>query len=670
MSLYIQTLIDKVNMKQPSRFTLVFMTVMFLYIFTYVVHVNINPKYPFDGDLSLYVTVLVQEENPELFRRDPVYQDGYITRLYWSSSYAYLKLFTSLYNITQQNISTTIALLHLIPAFALFLTFYWLLRAFPLDRWLCLMFAVGLSYWLIVERSTGTPTAFYYVCVPVFLRLLWQFLVEPSLQDRPVILWRVTATGMMIGVSAMLINSVNGLIFSSSMLILVTIQLLARRMQWQPYTALIVGLLPFLFLAVLGGTGGAIQDDGTALFLFNNLPTGTLNATLYIMSTKIEIFDAGILSFLFYIPLLGLIAGLSILLWYTQHPTRLLKMIFVSVSALFWLWILGNIGIVLYLYFLSRFWRGRETSLDYVFITGLSVGVFIGPALLWILALVWKVTHWHSLVFIMWQMFRFHRFTYFIAATALVFMIEYLTHRINTASLRYLIQVIFILALGLQPMQMTVISVSFLCLLAMMLIFIRLSFSSNLLFADHFVTLHKMRTIARPRTLLISTMVSIIMLLAFWINSSLMLHPLSVFPTNRDSQPSKNRMEEDYMDMTEWLRLNSPLDSLIHFAYEYNDDNGFFRFLTQRALFFDPTDEIVGQFSPGLAARNRQLLKDITDVPLVFIGSVLLKYQVDYIVIRSANLPPLPARDKGDWSVPVPVYSNTTYVIYQMQNIN
>lgn len=662
-------------MKQPSRFTLVFITVMFLYIFTYVVHVNINPKYPFDGDLSLYATVLVQEENPELFRRDPVYQDGYVTRLYWSSSYAYLKLFTALYNLTQQNISTTIALLHLIPAFALFLTFYWLLCAFPLDRWLCLMFAVGLSYWLIVQRSTGIPTSFYYACVPVFLRLLWQFLVEPSLQGRPIVLWRVAATGMMIGVSAMLINSVNGLVFSASMLILVTIELLARRMQWQAYAALLVGLLPFLCLALLGGTGGSIQDNATALFLFNTLPTGTLNATLYIMSIKIDVFDAGILSFLFYIPVSGLVAGMSILMWYTQQPTRLLKIIYVSVSALFWLWVVGNIGIILYLYLLSRFWRGRETSLDYVFITGLNVGVFIGPALLWILALVWKVTEWHSLVFIMWQMFRFHRFAYFMAAVALVFMIDDFTQRINNGSLLYLIQFLFILVIGLQPMQMTVISVSFLCLLGMMLIFIRLSFSSNLYFANYFIAFYKMRPIVKQRTVMISALVSI-MLLAFWIlwsygwNSSLMLPPLSVFPTNRDSQPSKNRMEEDYMDMTEWLRLNSPLDSLIHFAYEYNDDTGFFRFLTQRSLLFDSPDEIVGQFSPGLAAGNRQILKDITDVPLVLFGPVLLKYQINYVVMRSTHLPPLPARDKEGWSVPVPVYSNTTYVIYKMQNIN
>ena len=124
------------------------------------------------------------------------------------------------------------------------------------------------------------------------------------------------------------------------------------------------------------------------------------------------------------------------------------------------------------------------------------------------------------------------------------------------------------------------------------------------------------------------------------------------------------------MDMTEWLRLNSPLDSLIHFAYEYNDDTGFFRFLTQRSLLFDSPDEIVGQFSPGLAAGNRQILKDITDVPLVLFGPVLLKYQINYVVMRSTHLPPLPARDKEGWSVPVPVYSNTTYVIYKMQNIN
>src|SRR5687768_11294858 len=116
-------------MKRPSRFTVVFITVMILYVLSYGVYRSFNPRYPFDPDMPTYTTALVQAEQPELFSRDPLYQDGYITRLFWSSSYAYMNLLRSVYNLTQQNISTTMAILQLIPAFTFFLTFYWLLCA-------------------------------------------------------------------------------------------------------------------------------------------------------------------------------------------------------------------------------------------------------------------------------------------------------------------------------------------------------------------------------------------------------------------------------------------------------------------------------------------------------------------------------------------------------------
>jgi hypothetical protein len=663
-------------MKQPSGFTLVFFTVMLGYVLGYWLYVTINPKYPFEADMPNYSVALIQRDHPELFSRDPVFRDGVFTNMIWSSSYAYMTLYKGLYNLTGQNISATIALLQLIPGLILFLTFYWFLRAFPLNRWLCLMFSVGFSCWLIVGRQEGIPSTFYYACIPIFLRLLWQQLAEPSLHDRHVVLWRIVAIGMMIGVSPMLINSVNGLAFNLLTLILVTVQFLARRMRWQSYLALLGGLIPLLLFAAMGGAGGAsaIHDRATADFLFKDVYRGTTEVILqldFIIHGVWKIFNLHN-SWIFYLPVLIAVVVMNIFVRYARRSTRTLRIIYLSVNTLMWWAVIGNVGIILYMYFLSRLWRQRERQLDYILITGISVGAFIGPSLLWICVILWKVLPWYPLVFIMWQLFRFHLLTFFIAGLALVFMIEDLTERIDRVSTRCLIQAMFILMLGIQSVETITISISSLVMLGIILIFIYLSLSSKRYFTGLLIS--NSRAVAKLALVAVGALVSVFAL-AFWTTwggwySSVPLDLQMFLKINQDIESSQHQMQIDYMDMTEWLRLNTPLESLIHLKYDFKDRNGYFRFLTQRAMFFTWMDQNVGQYSSKLAASNRQLAYDVSETSRVRFGSLVALYHINYVVVHSGVFPFLPTLDKGQWYVPVPAYSNKTYDIYQVKKLS
>lgn len=667
-------------MKHPSRFTLVFISVIIVYITSYVLYVTVFPKPPFEIDLPSYAAELLQYENPSLYSRDPIYQDGFVTGLYWSSSYAYMRLFQGLHNITQHNISAIMALLQLIPAFTLFLTFYWLLRAFPLDRWLCLMFALGISLWLILSRLEGIPTAYYYACVPVFLRLLWQFLVEPSLHDKPVVLWQVVLIGMIIGVSSMLINSVNGLAFNALTLCLVTTQFLARRMKWQVYAALLLGLIPFLGLAALRGAGGgtnSVQGAEAAQYLMSFLPMSSVVVSFqssFVAQGTVEIFGVNN-SWLFYVPLFAMVVGLSVWIRYVPQPTRIIKLIYVSLSAALWLWTLGNIGIVLYLYFLHRFWHRQETLYDYVFMTGMSLGVFIGPILLWITIAVWNVIQWHSLVFIMLMMFRFHLLTYFIAGVALVFMVQHLTDRVGNLSTRCLIQFIFIVAIVSQPVNLPpVLSVELLILLTLMLIFMSLTASKKMYFTRPLFAIRRVRTMVVFGIVAVSTFAAMV-LLTFWAtwgsggDSSVPLDLNLLLSMNQQMVASENRIRTDYMDMTQWLRVNTSLDSLIHMNYGPVDRYGFFRYLTQRSMFYTVLDNLLGQFNPNLAADHRDLYRE-TNTPLLLFGRVFARYDINYFVTYPRTLLPLPVWNQDGWSVLTHVYSNTTYDIYRVEKLS
>lgn len=668
-------------MKRPSRFTLVFITVMIAYLLGYVLYTTANPKFPFEPDMPTNATAMLQLENPEFYSRDPVYKDGVVTKLFWSSNYVYMKLFQGLHNLTQRNISATMALLQLIPSFTLFLSFFWLLSAFPLDRWLCLMFSVGLSIWVILLRWEGIASTYYFACIPVFIRLLWQFLAEPSLHNRPVVLWHVVVIGMVIGSSPFLINSVNGLAFNAFTLCLVTVQFLAMRMKWQSYAALLVGLLPFLALATLVGAGGAnaLQDDGATQYLYNLTPLNSLYVYIYssfIVSGSVQIFGADN-SWLFYFPLFALVVVSSLWVRYTPYPSRIAKISFLSLSAFLWLWTLGNTGFLLYMYFLSRFWRRRETAIDYVLITGLNVAVFIGPILLWIAIGVWQLVQWHSLVFIMGQMFRFHHLIFALSGVTLVFMIQHLTERVGNASMRYFIQFMFILGFAIQasPVPAPVLSLPFLALLSMALFFMRLSASSKFYFTQPLFSVKRGRR--KLKLLVMTSMASVAMLLlSFYITwGSGPDSPLSPNSTNpltfrQQLYNWKFNLQTDYMSMTEWLRLNTPVDSLIHFEYANVDQDGFFRFLSQRAMFYTWMDIYVGQYSPGLAASNRQLYKDWASTPwILFFGPHIARYDINYVVIHTKDLPPLPILDTEKWYVPRLVYSNENYKIYHIEKI-
>ena len=383
------------------------------------------------------------------------------------------------------------------------------------------------------------------------------------------------------------------------------------------------------------------------------------------------------MSWLFYFPvfLLVMLSGA-----YIQSGRRRLvqtrnKVIFVTLSALFWISTLGNIAIVLYLYFLSRIRQRRETVIDYVLITSMNIGVFIGPVLLWLLTLVGLAIHWHPILLVTLQMFRFNQLTYFFAGIALVFMIEYLTVNINTLWIRRLIQILLMLTLGLQSTRAPALTIYLLALGSIIGVLFILIPQSTIASGLKPLSFKRLWQSATPKRMALFVSVLILGLWVAWSSGE----ASSTLPTDNNAvaliqrTPASDRtMPIDYMDMAEWLRVNTPLDSLIHFEYQFEDRSGYFRFLTQRSMFYTWMDIHVGQYSPSAeqAAASRKILDAVASTPSLRFGSLIAQYDINYVVMHSGYVPPLPVLDKGQWYVSVPVYSNTHYDIYQVKKMS
>jgi hypothetical protein len=155
-------------MSSISRFRAGFVIVLLLYVLCYGFYVRVFPKYLLNVDLPIYSTVLLQSENPSLYKNDPVYGDGIVTSSYWASSYLYMKLFQSLHNVTQRNMSVTMIFLQLIPCLVFILTSYWFLSIFRKNQWLTLALSVALSLWLVFRYAEGIPSLYYFAVIPIF----------------------------------------------------------------------------------------------------------------------------------------------------------------------------------------------------------------------------------------------------------------------------------------------------------------------------------------------------------------------------------------------------------------------------------------------------------------------------------------------------------------------
>lgn len=658
-------------MKRPSRFTLVFITVMLGYCVLYFTSVSLYPKFPFEADLPVYSAALLQRENPELYRRDPLYQDGAITERFWASSSLYMRIFQFLHNLSQRNISTTLALLQFIPSFLFYLSFYWFLRIFQLDRWLTLMLSLAMSVWLILRVYEGIASVYYFVFIPIFLRLTWQYLSEPSFDNRSIPLWHAISIGAIIGISPF-INSVTGLAFNLLILCLLTTQVLARKMKWTTYIAYLTGLVPCLGLTVLSGAGGATMLDVAAgQHLVERMGTSSLmGVVMNIEQIPFVVFRPSE-SWLFYISLSVFLVGLSLWLRFTPRPLYAVKLLFVFLSGVFWLWILGNVGFIFSVYLLSRFALKRETRQDYILITALNIAVFNGTALIWFILGFWSVFKVATIALILSEMFRFHYQAFFLISVGLLFMVHHLTERIKDLSVRRLMQGIIVVMIMIQSHQQITLSIEFFVLLSTVIILIWLSRSSKYYFV---------RTIKGPRSwraalglfaaISCAFVVVLVILLRFtwpdlWVSSTpLSLESLVTMARQYQSREATGR--SDYLDMTSWIYRNTPPDSLIYFEQSAYDRSGFFRYLTQRALLFTWLDESVGQYSPGLAANNRQIAADIHAVTQETFPSLLRRYEVDYAVVQAqqSQLFPDPKRSaeiKADL-----VYENSTYKIYSI----
>jgi len=660
-------------MKSASNFGRIFAVVVLSYILVYVVCVTIFPKYPMNADLPGYSAITLQEDNPALYSRDPVYADGSVTRTYRASSYLYLSLFHALQDATQHNISATMALLQLIPSVASIFTFYWFLSVFQKDQWLTLMLAVGLSFWLVMRPGDGIPSVYYYACIPIFLRLLWQVLLEPSPHKRPVVLWHVVGIGILISSSALLINSVNGLGFSVQTLGFITVAFLAGRMKWRSYVALLVGLVPILCLVALSGTGGVNggQNTASAQHMIDSYFVQSVISYSDFLVHLVMVLSGSKTSLVFYLPVSLAVIALSVWLYRFPESPRFIKALYLTLSWLLWSSILGNVGILLYFYLLSRLGTENEQPLDYVFITGINIGMLAGPPLIWVVLTIWQVTQWHTLAFLLSQMFRFQYLTFFLITPTLLFMGHHLTENIAHPGLKRFLQATLIVGIALQTYENFVPTVQFLGLWLAVIILAGLALSPETYFLPSAV--QESRLIPRLKVILLGATIWLsVFFFVFWFflepNSGTPMTPEALITFSQGTDAKEKIRRSDYLDMAEWLRVNTPVDSLIYLDRWL--DSGFFRYLSQRSLLFTWMDELMGPNNADLIARVKHIMEDVTTTPIPL--SILLapRYQMNYIVLEGKSLAPLVAFDQEGWYVPRHVYENESYRIYSVEHLS
>lgn len=701
-------------MKQEENrwFNLVFIFVIVVYILIYILDKTSNPLPASHVDLEYYATALVSVQNPEMYIQDPIFGAGIFTRMIWSSSYLYMRLFQALHTLTGSNISQVLALLHLIPSVASVLTFYWCLRAFRMDRWVTLLMALGLSLWLLLLRygDAGVPSLYYHACVPIFLRLLWEHLLEPSLLKKHVILWRVVLIGFLIAISSALINSTNALAFSLLTLVLTSFQWLLGRMKWQSYVVLLIGLVPTLLILSLGGTGGArvLLTDTSAASLVSTLPLADF-------LTPDSYFQ-----FYTFIFLVVVLSGL--LRWF--RPSRITKFMFVFTSWLFWVLPLGNATILFFTYFVIRLIHKRDDWLDDALIIALNASVFVGPVLLTIFMGIWSVTHIHLLVFIMWQMFRFHAFGYFIGGIVFLRMTVYLTENISQVWLQRVAQAgIVLLIIRVSYFK----TVSDYYLIAAVLLIVTLSLTSRsatlfqlrtfsnlakgiggvvLIVAVTFVTYILSRqgefngfaiatlltTLGLYCFILISSarrlkgwVITGVLLLCMWIVSLAGLNGTLTGIYDTDQIPYVSLSEQqvetyyqniatskqsnaDFVEMTYWLREHTPVDSLVHW-HQTKDLNGFFRYLSQRSVLFSRMDVVVGQYNPDSYELSTRISLSVkTGDPQTMLWRIA-QYNVGYVVFPSSVPILYPVLYRDSLILPRLIHKNSTYDVYKIETV-
>ncbi|MCU0511795.1 MAG: hypothetical protein MUE40_04405, partial [Anaerolineae bacterium] len=404
-----------------------------LYAGLYLLYRQAEPLFPAEPDIDNYSAALAQHEQPALFQRDPAFADGLLTGMLWDGAYLYMRLFQVLHQAFPEDVSRQLALLHIIPSALSLLSFYWLLRGFHLPRVTATLLATAFSLWLLLLFYPGIPSLYYFALTPLLLGALWRYVFAPALHGQALWLPGVALLGAGIGLSPYLVNSVNGLAFNLLTLLLAGLLWLLRRLPLPAFVALLVGLLPALALTSLGGgTGGTgARLTAEAVHLWSQ--------TLQLPSVQPAVYAALYMAII----LTGLAA------WRTGQ--RVVKLLFITSSGVLWIMVYGNIVAVLLLYLVLKTWQRRDEPLDAALAVAVSAGVFIGPPLLWIVHEVWSLTQWHTLLFIAWQMYRFHFIGYFIVVLLLARLTLDATRAIPDVRLQWLTQAGLAALIVLQP---------------------------------------------------------------------------------------------------------------------------------------------------------------------------------------------------------------------------
>ncbi|TVR18830.1 MAG: hypothetical protein EA396_14075, partial [Anaerolineaceae bacterium] len=644
------------------------------------------------GDFENYTIAIMQTENPDLFSRDPMWQNGHLAESFWASSFVYMSINQFFFNINGTDYGHTLLALNGLWFFLLSIGLYLLFYSIRKHRLSALVMALAAT--MIVPYSVFyVPTGLHLVLSSIYMLGIYHWLVVPGLEGRPPPIPRLIALGVVIGISPALISSVHGLSLILWLGVITLAQLLLRHLPLRAFIAFWAAVIPPFLIGVMLGTGGANPiSDESAQWLVSTVR-----------------FPA--VSFLPIFIVLGLIAVITGVMA-LRRGTKRLKIAFYVVNLVIWLiaGVPSGFGwwpvtwyfalILLAPITIYRINKGQDEKIDYALTIGLTAPLISGPLALETINLIWRITGWNELIGIMWQMFRFPQVSFIPAGIALYLIIYRLLQVVPNDWRRVSLLVAFGLIItfntDLYFNSLRAYEIGgpptyyFLLMLVVVAFFmmrsnagdstvksqadaLTLSLAGVAVLAVAFYLLPVEMAIIVIGALLVAVVWPVRMTrlnFGFAVFAALLIG-YSVMQTittlEYDEEEIAQIIAEDvsWDEALGWIEVNTAPDALFHFPHRWTNER--IRSTAQRNLltnWMDAYNTPYARLEP-IDLHNIRDDSEQSDTPEESVAFAV-RYDVDYLVTEADFGQPLPAVVDGVTYTARNVYENAHYVIYRI----
>ncbi len=609
-----------------------------------------DPASRISGDFSAYAPSLLQRENPLLFSKDALFGSGQYTDALWSSSGLFLELLLRLYHWTGERLEIATFILSLGLLVGFFYLMYLLAFEVLHDPWLAIGIAAvsSIAWEIFLIVDVVLPQAMFAMLTPLFSWLLLRTWLLPGLRGEKIQIGGIIVAGLGIGIASISISSTAALGLMCFVLGTAGLQWLFRRLPSWSIILFAVALLPPIALRIGSGSGIVTNlSDASIQFVtefYASLENNTIAYGLYGLITLIS-------------------AGLA---W--RFPgLRLPKLVFIT--AQLWLALLvllaGWTPIFVWLYGVYRIFTRQDDELDKQLAITIALALSIGQPLQLLLYYLWRATDITGLIGFIFQVFRFTRYgyipLYLLAARVVYFLIHHpalsptpnnaLSHS-NASNRPYSVEQMLVMISLFVLLALNALTVSYaglgqiLLIIAIILLLLLRGIPS--------ATLKNLATLKSWGVAALMGSTSI----------ALMLYLIATFQWVIINKPLTT---DSYIEMTQWVKANTPVDSAFHLP---NLDDSF-RFAAQRSLIIGEYDSISRNLYSGGDPYYLQSLiqKAQTEISAERLTRFAAEHGAGYVLL-TAGLPSMrPALYNDVWYAPEVVFENAVYRVVQVKHV-